>query len=67
RILGSYHTLVSMFDEATQIIDFFAKSDEIKRMRKEIRRAILDCSFGDKAIVSVVQTRFMELAQVKFK
>jgi type I restriction enzyme R subunit len=36
-------------------------------MQKEIRRAILDCSFGDKAIVSVVQTRFMELAQVKFK
>ncbi|MCO4320985.1 hypothetical protein [Aliidiomarina quisquiliarum] len=33
--------LVGMFDEATQIIDFFDKPDEVKRMKKEIKRAIL--------------------------
>jgi type I restriction enzyme R subunit len=58
--------LVAMFDEATQIVDFFNKPDEVKRMKKAIKRATLDCSFGDKAIVSVVQDRFMELAKTKF-
>tara|TARA_R110002074_G_scaffold236098_1_gene407894 strand:+ start:5418 stop:8573 length:3156 start_codon:yes stop_codon:yes gene_type:complete len=58
--------LVGMFDEATRIVDFFSKLDEVKRMKKEIKRAVLDCSFGDKAIVTVVQDRFMELAQTRF-
>ena len=44
-----------------------AKPDEVKRMKKEIKRAILDCSYGDKAIVTVVQDRFMELAKTKFR
>lgn len=60
-------TLVAMFDEATKIVDFFKKPEEVKRMKKEIKRAILDCSFGDKAIVNVIQDRFMELGTVKFK
>jgi len=42
-------------------------ADEVKRMKKEIKRAVLDCSFGEKALVNVVQDRFMELAQNKFK
>ncbi len=58
--------LVGMFDEATQIVDFFSKRDEVKRMKKEIKRAILDCSFGEKATVTVVQDRFLELAKTKF-
>jgi len=60
-------TLVAMFDEATEIVDFFKKPEEIKRMKKEIKRAILECSFGEKAIVNVVQDRFMDLGTVKFK
>jgi type I restriction enzyme R subunit len=48
-------------------VDFFAKPDEVKRMKKEIKRAILDSSYGDKAIVTVVQDRFMELAKTKFR
>ncbi|WP_237673400.1 type I restriction endonuclease subunit R [Vreelandella profundi] len=58
--------LVGMFDEATLIVDFFSKTDEVRRMKKEIKRAVLECSFGDKAIVTVVQDRFMELAKTKF-
>ena len=34
---------------------------------RSIKRAILDCSFGDKAIVNVVQERFMDLAKTKFR
>lgn len=67
EIKATSQDLVSMFDEATQIVDFFSKPDEVKRMKKEIKRAVLDCSFGEKALVNVVQDRFMELAQNKFK
>ena len=63
----SYAVVRGMFDQATQIVDFFSKLDEVKRMKKEIKRAVLDCSFGEKALVTVVQDRFMELAQNKFK
>lgn len=59
--------LVAMFDEATQIVDFFRKPDELKRMKKAIKRAVLDTSFADKALVNVVQERFMDLGKVKFK
>jgi type I restriction enzyme R subunit len=58
--------LVDMFDEATQIVDFFDKQDQVKRMKKEIKRAVLDGSFADKALVTVVQERFMELAKNRF-
>lgn len=67
EIKATSQDLVGMFDEATQIVDFFSKPDEVKRMKKEIKRAILDCSFGEKALVNVVQDRFMELAKNKFK
>lgn len=59
--------LVAMFDEATQIVDFFKKHDEVKRMKREIKRAILDSSFKDSAIVKSVQDRFIELAQTRFR
>ncbi|MUK78893.1 HsdR family type I site-specific deoxyribonuclease [Aliivibrio fischeri] len=58
--------LVVMLDEATEIVDFFNKQDEIKRMKKEIKRAVLDQPFGDKALVTVLQDRFMGLAKTKF-
>lgn len=67
EIKTTTQALVEMFNEATQIVDFFKKGEEIKRMKKAIKRAILDCSFGDKAIVNVVQERFMDLAKTKFK
>ena len=57
--------LVSMMDEASQIVDFFNKWDEQKRMRVQIKRAIMD-SF-DESMVKPVTERFMELAKVKFK
>ena len=55
-----------MFGEATQIVGFFAKLDEVKRMKKEIKRAILECSYSDAKLVKVVQDRFMELAETRF-
>lgn len=58
--------LVGMFDEATQIVDFFNKPDELKRMRTGIKRAIMDSTFSDRVAVRAVQDRFVELAQTRF-
>ena len=66
EIKTTTQALVAVFEEATQIVDFFSKPDEIKRLKKEIKRAVLDCSFNDKDLVTVVQDRFMELAKTKF-
>ncbi len=65
-IKATTQVLVSMLDEATEIIDFFHKQDEVKRMKKEIKRAVLDQPFGDRALVGILQERFMDLAKTKF-
>ncbi|MCK5894427.1 MAG: type I restriction endonuclease subunit R [Endozoicomonadaceae bacterium] len=67
EIKATTQALVAMFEHATQIVDFFTKPDEMKGIKKKIKRAVLECSFGDKALVAVVQDRFMDLGKVKFK
>jgi len=42
RIIELVKRLVAMMDEATSIVGFFDKWDERKRVRKNIKRAILD-------------------------
>ncbi|MEY8215737.1 MAG: type I restriction endonuclease subunit R [Colwellia sp.] len=66
EIKTTTQTLVNTFDEATEIVDFFNKQDEVKRMKKEIKRAIIDQSFGESSLVKVVQERFMDLGKTKF-
>jgi len=66
EVKSTTQTLVNTFDEATEIVDFFNKQDEVKRMKKEIKRAIIDQSFGEPSLVKVVQERFMELGKTKF-
>jgi len=58
-------SLVHMLDEATQIVDFFHKWDEQKRVRRNIKRVVIE-NFGE-ALVKPVTERFMDLAEVKFK
>jgi type I restriction enzyme R subunit len=67
EIKATTRALVAMFDEATQIVDFFNEAVEVKRMKKEIKRAVLDTSFGDKSIIGVVQDRFIDLGKVQLK
>jgi type I restriction enzyme R subunit len=56
-----------MMDEATGIVDFFKKPDEVKRVQKNIKRMIVESSFDDEALRKAVMDRFMDLAKVKFK
>jgi type I restriction enzyme R subunit len=55
--------LVGMLNDATAIVNFFDKHDEIK----SVKRRILETSFDDAELRKVVMERFMELARVKFK
>ena len=57
--------LVSMLDDASQIVDFFSKWDEQKRVKREIKRVIIK-NF-DESLVKPITERFMELAETKFK
>ena len=58
-------SLVAMMDEATQIVDFFDKWDEQRRMKKQIKHAIIE--HFDRSLVKPVTENFMELAKIKFK
>jgi type I restriction enzyme R subunit len=66
KIKSVVQQLVSMMDEATEIVDFFQKWDEQRRVRRNIKRAIL-AEFDDEGIVKPVTDRFMELAEIKFR
>lgn len=67
EIIQLTQALVAMMDEATIIVDFFKKPDEVKRVKKNIKRAIVASSFDDGEVTSVVMDRFLDLAKVKFK
>jgi type I restriction enzyme R subunit len=58
-------SLVAMLDDATKIVGFFQKWDEQKRVKRDIKRVIIQ-SFNEE-LVKPVTERFMELAEVKFK
>ena len=58
-------SLVSMLDEATQIVDFFNKWDEQKRVKRDIKRVIIK-NF-DESLVKPITERFMDLAETKYK
>jgi len=58
-------SLVQMLDEATQIVGFFDKWDEKKRVARKIKREVIK-NF-DESLVKPITDRFMELAEVKFK
>ena len=67
RVLDLTKELVSEFQGATQIVGFFDKWDEVARIKKQIKRSILDQPFGDKALVDAVILRFMDLGKRHFR
>ena len=67
QVLDLTKELVAEFQEATQIVGFFQKDDEMRTIKRQIKRSILDRSFGTKELVAEVTDRFMDLAKVRFK
>lgn len=66
-IRNTTKALVQMFDEASTIVDLFNKPDQIKTMKKNIKRTVIDQPFGNAQLVSALQQRFIELAKTKFR
>ena len=64
KVKDVVQSLVQMLEEATQIVGFFDKWDEQRRVRRDIKRVII-ANF-DETMVKPVSERFMELAKVKF-
>ena len=58
--------LSSMLSEASEIVDFNSKWDEQKKVRKKIKRVLIE-NFPDEDIIQPVTERFMELARIKFR
>jgi type I restriction enzyme R subunit len=58
-------SLVKMLDEATQIVGFFSKWDEKRRVKRDIKRKVIE-NF-DESLVAPITERFMDLAETKFK
>jgi type I restriction enzyme R subunit len=67
EIIQITKTLVEMMAEATPIVDFFKKPDEIKRVKKNIKRAVVASSFNDEKLYGILTERFMDQAKVKFR
>ncbi|MCP9890318.1 type I restriction endonuclease subunit R [Cyanobium sp. Aljojuca 7D2] len=67
RVLNLTKELVSEFQEATQIVGFFQKDDEIKSVAKKIKRSLLDQGFDDSDLRKEVTEAFMALGKRHFR
>ena len=56
-----------MLDEVTVIVDFFDKQSKVSKVRRDIRRVVLDEPSGTPEPVQRITDQFMRLAEVKFK
>ena len=56
-----------MFEETTQIVDVFNKPDQIKSMKKSIKRAVVDQPFYSAKLNTALQERFIDLAKHKYR
>jgi type I restriction enzyme R subunit len=67
RVLDLTKELVSEFQEATQIVGFFQKDDEIKSVAKKIKRSLIEKGFDDPDLRKEVTEAFMALGKRHFK
>lgn len=59
--------LVEMFEESSLIVDVFNKPDQIKSMKKSIKRAVVEQPFSSPELIRTLQERFIELAKTRFR
>ncbi len=59
--------VVEKIREATFIIDFFRKEDEINTLRRDLKHILTDHDIDDKTLRNKIIDRFVEQAEVKFK
>ena len=67
RVLVLTKQLVTEFQEATKIVGFFQKDDEIKSVAKSIKRSLLDQGLDDPELRKEVTEAFMALGRRHFR
>ena len=58
--------LVAYLNEVSQIVDFFNKPDEIRRLKRKINDLILQTDHTDQELVNNITESFMDLARHKY-
>ena len=59
--------LVQMIEKSSSIVDFFNRESEIKRVKRDVRRTLIQSSFGDRGLIGTLTDEFIELARGKFE
>lgn len=65
-VLDMTRELVAVLREATRIVGFFDKWNEVARIKLKIKRSVLEQPFGSQALVNAVTKRFMDLAKARW-
>ncbi|MYJ60448.1 MAG: type I restriction endonuclease subunit R [Synechococcus sp. SB0672_bin_6] len=66
RVLDMTRELVALLREATRIVGFFDKWDEKARVKRAIKRAVLEEPFVSNALVDAVTERLIDLARARW-
>ena len=53
-------------NEVSQIVDFFNKPDEIRRLKRKINDLILQSDHSDQDLINNITESFMDLARHKY-
>ena len=59
--------LVQMIEKSSSIVDFFNRESEIKRVKRDVRRTLIQSSFKDRGLIGTIADEFIELAKGKFE
>ena len=57
---------MAYLNEVSQIVDFFNKPDEIRRLKRKINDLILQTDHTDQELVNNITESFMDLARHKY-
>ena len=58
--------IVRFLNEASQIVGFFDKSDEIRRLKREIKNTLMEMPHANEELLNEVTDNFMDLARHRF-
>ena len=58
--------IIQFLNEASQIVDFFNKPDEIRRLKREIKNTLMEMPHANEELVREVTDSFMDLAEHRF-
>jgi len=58
--------IINFLNEASQIVDFFNKPDEVRRLKREIKNILIEMPHVNEELIKEVTDSFMDLAKHRF-